>query len=54
MTGGFLLGSGSMTCPYGDAPVLFCPSTTADEAEEACPDLGWARDAVKQRDDGRF
>jgi hypothetical protein len=26
----------------------------ADEEEEACPNLGWAWNAVKRRGDGRF
>jgi hypothetical protein len=38
-------GQGSMTSSCGDAPVPFSPSTVVDGAEEACPDLGWARDA---------
>jgi hypothetical protein len=38
-------GQGSMTSSCGDAPVPFSPSTVVDRAEEACPDLGWARDA---------
>jgi hypothetical protein len=54
MTGDLLLGSGSTTSSCGDAPVLFSPSTAAIDAEEACPDLGWALDTVKRRDDRRF
>jgi hypothetical protein len=54
MTGGLLLRSGSTTILCGDSPVSFSPSTVVDEAEEACPDLSWARDAVKWHDDGRF
>jgi hypothetical protein len=54
MMGGLLLGSGSTTSPCGDALAPFSPSTVVIEAEEACPDLGWARDAVKRRGDGRF
>jgi hypothetical protein len=43
-----------MTSSCGDAPVPFSPSMVSDEAEEACPDLGRAWDAVKRRSDWRF
>jgi hypothetical protein len=54
MMGGLLLGSGSMTILCGDSLVPFSPSTAVDEAEEACPNLGWAWDVVKWHGDGRF
>jgi hypothetical protein len=54
MTGGLLLRLGSATSPYGDALVLFSPSVVANEAKEACPNVSWARDAVKRCGDGIF
>jgi hypothetical protein len=47
MTDGLLLELGSTTSSYGDALVPFSLSTAVDGVEEACPDLGWARDTVK-------
>jgi hypothetical protein len=45
---------GLTTSSCGDAPIPFSPSMVVDEAEEACPNLDWARDMVKRRGDGRF
>jgi hypothetical protein len=54
MTGGLLLGLGSMTSPCGAAVTPFSPSPAVDEAEEACLDLGWAWDTMKRCGDGEF
>jgi hypothetical protein len=54
MTGGWLLRLGSTTSPCGAALAPFSPSPATDEAEEACSDLSWVRNAVKRCDDGEF